>query len=96
MAMAVQRLKPRAQVTIGPAIERGFYYDFDTPEDDRLSDLDLKAIKKEMQRIIKADLPFSREEVRSLRLFLFRGAEAGRALSWEGGSQAGSDSVACS
>jgi len=32
MAMAVQKLFPGAQVTIGPAIERGFYYDFDMPE----------------------------------------------------------------
>ena len=32
MAMAVQKLFPKAQVTIGPAIENGFYYDFDNPE----------------------------------------------------------------
>ncbi len=64
MAMAVQKLHPRIQVTIGPWIERGFYYDFDTPEDERLTEADLKVIKKEMQRIIKADLPFTCEEVR--------------------------------
>ena len=68
MAMAVQRLRPRVQVTIGPWIERGFYYDFDTPEDERLTEADLKVIKKEMQRIIKADLPFTCEEVRILPL----------------------------
>ena len=67
MAMAVQRLRPRVQVTIGPWIERGFYYDFDTPEDERLTEADLKVIKKEMQRIIKADLPFTCEEVRLYR-----------------------------
>ena len=61
MAMAVQKLFPGAQVTIGPAIERGFYYDFDMPEP--ITEQDLKAVKKEMQRIIKADLPFIREEV---------------------------------
>ncbi len=61
MAMAVQKLFPGAQVTIGPAIERGFYYDFDMPEP--ITEQDLKAVKKEMQRIIKADLPFTREEV---------------------------------
>lgn len=61
MAMAVQKLHPGAQTTIGPWIERGFYYDFDTKEP--ISDEDLKGIKKEMQRIIKADLPFVREEV---------------------------------
>jgi len=54
-------LFPGAQVTIGPAIERGFYYDFDMPEP--ITEQDLKAVKKEMQRIIKADLPFTREEV---------------------------------
>jgi threonyl-tRNA synthetase len=64
MAMAVQRLKPTAQVTIGPWIDRGFYYDFDIPEP--LLEADLKEIKKEMQKIIKADLPFVREEVRGL------------------------------
>lgn len=61
MAMAVQKLYPGAQVTIGPAIERGFYYDFAMPEP--ITEKDLKAVKKEMQRIIKADLPFVREEV---------------------------------
>jgi threonyl-tRNA synthetase len=61
MAMAVQKLHPGAQTTIGPWIERGFYYDFDMKNP--LSDEDLKDIKKEMQRIIKADLPFIREEV---------------------------------
>lgn len=61
MAMAVQKLFPGAQVTVGPAIERGFYYDFDMPEP--ITEQDLKAVKKEMQRIIKADLPFIREEV---------------------------------
>ncbi|KAF8073257.1 Threonine--tRNA ligase [Scenedesmus sp. PABB004] len=61
MAMAVQRLHKDAQVTIGPWIERGFYYDFDLPTP--LSDKELKAIRKEMQKIIKMKLPFVREEV---------------------------------
>jgi threonyl-tRNA synthetase len=65
MAMAVQRLRKDAQVTIGPWIERGFYYDFDMKEP--LVDKDLKAIKKEMAKIIRADLPFIREEVGSGR-----------------------------
>jgi threonyl-tRNA synthetase len=62
MAMAVQRLHKDAQVTIGPWIDRGFYYDFDlaTP----LSEKELKAIRKEMQKIIRMNLPFIREEVR--------------------------------
>lgn len=61
LAMAVQRLFPKAQVTIGPWIENGFYYDFDSP--DTFSDADLKKIKKEMQKIIKKKLPITREEV---------------------------------
>lgn len=62
MAMAVQKLHPKAQVTIGPWIENGFYYDFFIPEE-QLSDSDLKQIKKEMDKIIKADYPIRREEV---------------------------------
>lgn len=61
MAMAVQKLFPKAQVTIGPWIENGFYYDFDSPEP--FTDKDLKAIKKEMIKIIKRKLPVIREEV---------------------------------
>eukprot|EP00252_Welwitschia_mirabilis_P001415 TRINITY_DN11281_c0_g1_i3.p1 TRINITY_DN11281_c0_g1~~TRINITY_DN11281_c0_g1_i3.p1 ORF type:complete len:560 (-),score=121.88 TRINITY_DN11281_c0_g1_i3:548-2227(-) len=58
--MAVQQLFPEAKVTIGPWIEKGFYYDFDIQP---LSDNDLKKIKKEMDRIISQDLPLIREEV---------------------------------
>ena len=61
MAMAVQKLFPKTQVTIGPWIENGFYYDFDAPES--FTQADLKAIKKEMAKIIKRDLPIIREEV---------------------------------
>lgn len=61
LAMAVQKLFPKAQVTIGPWIETGFYYDFDNPEP--FSDKDLKAIQKEMVKIIKQKLPVVREEV---------------------------------
>ncbi|MBU6186446.1 MAG: threonine--tRNA ligase [Synechococcales bacterium] len=61
MAMAVQKLFPKAQVTIGPWIENGFYYDFDSPEP--FTEKDLKSIKKEMTKIIKRQLPVIREEV---------------------------------
>jgi len=61
MAMAVQKLFPKAQVTIGPWIENGFYYDFDSPEP--FTEKDLKAIKKEMIKIINRKLPVTREEV---------------------------------
>jgi len=61
MAMAVQKLFPRAQVTIGPWTETGFYYDFDSPEP--FTEADLKAIRKEMIRIINRKLPLERIEV---------------------------------
>ncbi len=61
MAMAVQKLFPKAQVTIGPWIENGFYYDFDNPEP--FTEKDLKAIQKEMIKIINRKLPVIREEV---------------------------------
>jgi threonyl-tRNA synthetase len=61
LAMAVQKLFPKAQVTIGPWIENGFYYDFDHPES--FTEKDLKSIQKEMVKIIKRKLPVIREEV---------------------------------
>ncbi len=61
MAMAVQKLFPKAQVTIGPWTETGFYYDFDLPEP--FTEKDLKAIKKEMVKIINRKLPVVREQV---------------------------------
>ena len=61
LAMAVQKLFPKAQVTIGPWTEAGFYYDFDSP--DPFTEADLKAIKKEMIRIINQQLPLERQEV---------------------------------
>jgi len=61
LAMAVQKLFPRAQVTIGPWTETGFYYDFDSP--DPFTEADLKAIRKEMIRIINRKLPLERLEV---------------------------------
>ena len=61
MAMAVQKLFPNAQVTIGPWTEAGFYYDFDNPEP--FTEDDLKAIKKEMGKIIGRKLPLERIEV---------------------------------
>src|ERR1041384_1923964 len=62
MADAVQRLFPGTQVTIGPAIDSGFYYDFYRAEGP-FTDKDLASIEKEMRRIIKEKRPFLREEV---------------------------------
>jgi threonyl-tRNA synthetase len=61
MAMAVQKLYPDAKVTIGPATENGFYYDFDRKE--HFTPSDLKAIAKEMKRIIKWNQPLVRQEL---------------------------------
>src|SRR6188508_3427447 len=60
MADAVQRLFPGTKVTIGPAIEDGFYYDFDRP-DGPFTEEDLAKIEKEMFAIINKNSPFRRE-----------------------------------
>ena len=59
MAQAVQELFPGTQVTIGPAIENGFYYDF--ARDEPFTPDDLDAIEKRMRDIVKRDLPIERE-----------------------------------
>jgi len=61
MAQAVKRLFPNAKVTIGPAIDNGFYYDFDVEK--TFSEDDLKNIEEEMKKIIKEDLPIERFEL---------------------------------
>lgn len=61
MAEAVQSLFPEAKFGIGPAIENGFYYDFELPRP--LTQEDLPIIESKMKEIIDADLPFIREEV---------------------------------
>jgi len=61
LALAVQTLFPEAKVTIGPWTETGFYYDFDHPEP--FTEADLKAIKKEMGKIIARRLPLERIEL---------------------------------
>ncbi len=59
MAQAVQELWPGTQVTIGPAIENGFYYDF--ARDEPFTPDDLETIEKRMHEIVKRDLPIKRE-----------------------------------
>lgn len=61
MAQAVKELYPDAQVTIGPVVENGFYYDFSLPK--HLTNEDLPAIEKKMDEIVKRDLPIVREEM---------------------------------
>ncbi len=74
MADAVKRLFPDAKLSIGPATDTGFYYDFDvaTP----FAEEDLAKIESEMANIVKSDLPFRREEVsrnEAVSLFQSRG-----------------------
>jgi threonyl-tRNA synthetase len=59
MAQAVQELYPGTQVTIGPAIEDGFYYDF--ARDEAFTPDDLKKIEQRMHEIVKRDIPIVRE-----------------------------------
>ena len=74
MAMAVQELFPGTQVTIGPTIENGFYYDF--AKDDPFTEKDLLTIEKKMKEIVNKDLAttfkiFSRKE--AIQLFQNKG-----------------------
>ena len=59
MAQAVQAIWPEIKVTIGPVIENGFFYDFDSPRN--FSEDDLGMIEKKMQEIISADYPLQKE-----------------------------------
>lgn len=70
MADAVKKLFPKVKLGIGPAIEDGFYYDFD--KKDGFVPENLAEIEKEMAKIIKADLEFKREDIskkEALKLF---------------------------
>lgn len=61
MAQAIKRLYPEIKLAIGPSIDNGFYYDFDT--DKPFTPEMLEAIEKEMKKIIKEDLPLERFEL---------------------------------
>ncbi len=61
MAQAVKQLFPDVLVTIGPAIDNGFYYDFD--REDNFTDEELVAIENKMKELVKADLPYLRKEL---------------------------------
>ena len=75
MAQAIQHLYgEKVQFAIGPAIENGFYYDVDMEK--RLTDEDLRDIEKEMERIVKQNLPMVRKEISradALKLFEEKG-----------------------
>jgi threonyl-tRNA synthetase len=61
LAQAVQELFPGTKITIGPAIENGFYYDFDSEH--RFAETDFKAIERKMLQIVEGNHPFSGQEV---------------------------------
>jgi threonyl-tRNA synthetase len=63
LAQAVTDLWPGAKYAIGPAIENGFYYDFDLPGGARFTETDLERIEAQMRSIVAADQPFTRGEV---------------------------------
>jgi threonyl-tRNA synthetase len=63
LAQAVIQLFPGAKYTIGPAIENGFYYDFDLPNAKTFTEDDLVAVEARMREIVKADQPFVRSDM---------------------------------
>ena len=72
MAEAILNLFPGTKIAIGPAIDNGFYYDFDFPKDTKFSETDFPAVEKEMRRIISSNVDFVRKEVtkeEALKLF---------------------------
>jgi len=76
MAQAVQELFPGTQVTIGPAIEDGFYYDF--AREEAFAPADLNKIEQRMHEIVKRDLPIEREVLdreEAMKVFAAKGED---------------------
>ncbi|MBR4464737.1 MAG: threonine--tRNA ligase [Treponema sp.] len=72
MAEAILHLFPGTKIAIGPAIDNGFYYDFDFPADHKATEADFPAIEKEMRKILASGAEFVRREVsrdEALKLF---------------------------
>ena len=67
-AMAVQELFPGTQVTIGPVIENGFYYDFARKEP--FTEEDLNKIENKMKEIVDRDVPTTREVWKEIKQYL--------------------------
>ncbi len=63
MAQAILKLIPETKVAIGPAIDNGFYYDFEFPADRKLTEADFPAVEKEMRNILAGNFDFIRKEV---------------------------------
>ncbi|WP_147612977.1 threonine--tRNA ligase [Treponema pectinovorum] len=72
MAEAIKNLFPGTKIAIGPAIDNGFYYDFDFPSDHKITEADFPAVEKEMRKILATGAQFVRKEVskeEALKLF---------------------------
>ena len=72
MAEAILKLYPGTKIAIGPAIENGFYYDFEFPTDTRFTETDFATVEKEMRRILAGNHEFVRKEIskeEALKLF---------------------------
>ena len=63
MAEAIVKLIPETKIAIGPAIDNGFYYDFEFPADHKLTESDFPAVEKEMRKILAGNFDFVRKEV---------------------------------
>ena len=87
LAQAVQELFPKAKLGIGPPIENGFYYDFDV--DTPFTPEDLKALEKQMERIVKSGQRFSRRVVsedEALERARARAVQAASSIGLKGGA----------
>lgn len=72
MAEAIKHLYPGTKIAIGPAIDNGFYYDFEFPTDTKFTETDFPAVEKEMRKILAGNHDFIRKEVskaEALKLF---------------------------
>ena len=72
MAEAILKLYPGTKIAIGPAIENGFYYDFDFPTETKFTETDFATVEKEMRRILAGNHEFVRKEIskeEALKLF---------------------------
>jgi threonyl-tRNA synthetase len=63
MAEAILHLFPGTKIAIGPAIDTGFYYDFEFPEGKKIAETDFPAVEKEMRKIISGNHDFVRKEI---------------------------------
>ncbi|MFZ9911066.1 MAG: threonine--tRNA ligase [Ilumatobacteraceae bacterium] len=104
LAQAVLQLFPGAKFTVGPAIEDGFYYDFELPGGRTFTEEDLAAISTRMGEIVAADQPFTRSEMSpqdALALFadqpykceIIQRVTSGTADADDAGEVAGGDTV---